>query len=149
MRVSEEGVALIKKFEGCELESYKCPAGVWTIGYGYTKKVKEGVVISKEEAEKLLREDIEEFEGYVKNLVHVDLEQCQYDAFVSWVFNLGPTNLKNSSLLRILNSTHVDWADIPYQIQRWNKVNGVPNEGLKKRRKAEALLFQGQEWGKV
>ena len=57
MRISEEGVSLIKKFEGCELESYKCPAGVWTIGYGYTKKVKEGDVISKEEAEKFMREN--------------------------------------------------------------------------------------------
>jgi|TARA_R100000700_G_C3112437_1_gene104881 lysozyme len=147
MRISEEGVALIKKFEGCELESYKCPAGVWTIGYGYTKKVKEGDVISKEEAEKLLREDIEEFEGYVKNLVHVDLEQCQYDALVSWVFNLGPTNLKSSTMLKVLNEKK--YSEVPFQIKRWNKASGKVLDGLVRRREAEALLFQGKEWHEV
>jgi len=144
-----EGLALIKKFEGCELEAYQCSAGVWTIGYGHTKGVQEGDEWSEDHANHMLEVELEEYEGYINDMVNVELNQNQFDAMVSWVFNLGPTNLKNSSLLRILNSTHVDWADIPYQIQRWNKVNGVPNEGLKKRRKAEALLFQGQEWGKV
>ena len=147
MRISEEGVSLIKKFEGCELESYKCPAGVWTIGYGYTKKVKEGDVISKEEAEKLLREDIEEFEGYVKNLVHVDLDQCQYDALVSWVFNLGPANLKASTLLKVLNAK--DYEGVPAQIKRWNKAGGKVLQGLVRRREAESLLFTGEDWSTI
>ena len=159
MKISKNGIDLIKHFEGCPMEdemvvSYRCPANKPTIGFGSLKlidgsPVQDGMKITKQEAENLLAHELEEYEGYINDMVNVELNQNQFDAMVSWVFNLGPTNLKNSSLLRILNSTHVDWADIPYQIQRWNKVNGVPNEGLKKRRKAEALLFQGQEWGKV
>ena len=159
MKTSKDGINLIKHFEGCPMEngmvvSYRCPANKPTIGFGSLKlidgsPVQDGMTITKKEAEDLLAHELEEYEGYINDMVTVDLKQNEFDALVSWVFNLGPTNLKNSTLLKVLNSTHVDWADIPYQIQRWNKVNGVPNEGLKKRRKAEALLFQGQEWGKV
>jgi lysozyme len=159
MKTSKNGINLIKHFEGCPIEngmvvSYRCPANKPTIGFGSLKlidgsPVQDGMTITKQEAEDLLAHELEEYEGYINDMVTVDLKQNEFDALVSWVFNLGPTNLKNSTLLKVLNSTHVDWADIPYQIQRWNKVNGVPNEGLKKRRKAEALLFQGQEWGKV
>ena len=92
MEISQEGLALIKKFEGCELEAYKCAAGVWTIGYGSTKGVKEGDSISQEDADKLLTHEMKEYEGYINDLVEVDLEQNQFDALVSWVFNLGPAN---------------------------------------------------------
>tara|TARA_B100000214_G_C23940474_1_gene615454 strand:+ start:302 stop:751 length:450 start_codon:yes stop_codon:yes gene_type:complete len=149
MQTSKEGIALIKKFEGCKLESYKCAAGVWTIGYGSTNGVTEGMSISQERADMLLMEDIEKFENAVNDLVKVDLKQNQFDALVSWTFNLGPTNLKNSTLLKVLNSTHVDWADIPHQIQRWNKAGGKVLEGLVRRREAEALLFEGKEWHEV
>jgi len=159
MKISKNGINLIKHFEGCPMKdgmvvSYRCPANKPTIGFGSLKlidgsPVQDGMTITKKEAEDLLAHELKEYEGYINDMVTVDLKQNEFDALVSWVFNLGPTNLKNSTLLKVLNSTHVDWADIPYQIQRWNKVNGVPNEGLKKRRKAEALLFQGQEWGKV
>ena len=159
MKTSKDGINLIKHFEGCPMEdgmvvSYRCPANKPTIGYGSLKlkdgtPVEDNMTITMEEAEELLAHELKEYEGYIHDLVKVELNQNQFDALVSWVFNLGPTNLKNSTMLKVLNSTHVDWADIRYQIQRWNKVNGVPNEGLKKRRKAEALLFQGQEWGKV
>lgn len=94
MEISQEGLSLIKKFEGCELEAYKCAAGVWTIGYGSTNDVKEGMKISQERADMLLLEDVEVFEEAVNNLVEVDLEQNQFDALISWTFNLGPTNLK-------------------------------------------------------
>ena len=159
MKISQDGINLIKYFEGCPMKdgmviSYRCPANKPTIGFGSLKlkdgsPVQDGMTITKQEAEELLTHELKEFEDYVNQMVEVALNQNQFDALVSWVFNLGPTNLKNSTMLKFLNSTHVDWADIPYQIQRWNKVNGVPNEGLKKRRKAEALLFTGQEWGKV
>ena len=149
MQTSKEGIALIKKFEGCKLESYKCAAGVWTIGYGSTHGITEGMSISQERADMLLLEDLEKFEQAVNDLVEVDLQQNQFDALVSWTFNLGPTNLKNSTLLKVLNSTHVDWADIPYQIQRWNKAGGKVLEGLVRRREAEALLFEGKEWHEV
>ena len=144
MNISQEGLSLIKKFEGCELEAYKCAAGVLTIGYGSTKGVKKGDTITQEEADKLLLHEMEEYEGYVNKLVEVNLSQNQFDALVSWVFNLGPANLKASTLLKVLNSK--DYEGVPAQIQRWNKAGGKVLEGLIRRRNAEALLFEGKDW---
>jgi lysozyme len=79
MKISQEGVALIKKFEGCELDAYQDSVGVWTIGYGHTKEVKEGDKINKDEAEHLLQEEMPEYEGYIENLVKVSLSQCEFD----------------------------------------------------------------------
>ena len=147
MNISQEGLALIKKFEGCELEAYKCAAGVWTIGYGSTKGVKEGDTISREDADKLLTHEMEEYEGYINDLVEVNLEQNQFDALVSWVFNLGPANLKASTLLKVLNAK--DYEGVPAQIKRWNKAGGKVLQGLIRRREAESLLFEGKEWHEV
>ena len=147
MEISQEGLSLIKKFEGCELEAYKCAAGVWTIGYGSTSDVEEGMEISQERADMLLLEDVEVFEEAVNNLVEVDLEQNQFDALISWTFNLGPTNLKNSTLLKVLNNK--DYDGVPAQIKRWNKAGGKVLQGLIRRREAEALLFEGKEWHEV
>jgi lysozyme len=83
MNISNEGISLIKKFEGCELDSYKDAVGVWTIGYGHTKNVKEGMTISKEQADNMLLNELDEYCEYVENAVEVDLEQCQIDALVS------------------------------------------------------------------
>jgi lysozyme len=94
MQISQEGLALIKKFEGCELEAYKCPAGVWTIGFGTIKDVKEGDRITKDEANHLLEEEMIEYESYINDMVDVELNQSQYDALCAWVFNLGPSNLR-------------------------------------------------------
>ena len=147
MEISQEGLSLIKKFEGCELESYKCAAGVWTIGYGSTKGVEEGMEISQERADMLLLEDVEVFEEAVSKLVEVPLEQNQFDALVSWTFNLGSTNLQNSTLLKVLNNK--DYEGVPAQIKRWNKAGGEVLQGLVRRREAEALLFEGKEWHEV
>ena len=147
MNISQEGLALIKKFEGCELDAYKCAAGVWTIGYGSTKGVKEGDTISQEDADKLLTHEMEEYEGYINDLVEVNLEQNQFDALVSWVFNLGPANLKASTLLKVLNAK--DYEGVPAQIKRWNKAGGKVLQGLIRRREAESLLFEGKEWHEV
>ena len=147
METSQEGLSLIKKFEGCELESYKCAAGVWTIGYGSTNGVKEGMKISPERADMLLLEDVEVFEESINKLVEVPLEQNQFDALVSWTFNLGSTNLKNSTLLKVLNDK--DYDGVPAQIKRWNKAGGKVLQGLIRRREAEALLFEGKEWHEV
>ncbi len=144
MNISKEGLSLIKKVEGCELEAYKCAAGVLTIGYGSTKGVKKGDTITQEEADKLLLHEMEEYEGYVNKLVEVNLSQNQFDALVSWVFNLGPANLKASTLLKVLNSK--DYEGVPAQIQRWNKAGGKVLDGLIIRRNAEALLFEGKDW---
>ncbi len=147
MNISQEGLSLIKKFEGCELEAYKCAAGVWTIGYGSTKNVKKRDKITQEEADNLLLHEMNEYEGYVNDMVEVNLEQNQFDSLVSWVFNLGPSNLKNSTLLKVLNAK--DYQGVPAQIRRWNKANGKVLEGLERRRLAESLLFEGKEWHEV
>jgi lysozyme len=144
MNISNEGISLIKKFEGCELESYKDAVGVWTIGYGHTKNVKEGMSISKEQADNMLLNELDEYCEYVENAVEVDLEQCQIDALVSWTYNLGPTNLKNSTMLKVLNNK--DFEQVPNEIKRWNKAGGQVLQGLVRRREAEALLFEGKDW---
>ena len=147
MKISQEGIALIKKFEGCELEAYKCAAGVWTIGYGSTKGVEEGNTITQEDADNLLLEEMHEYEGYINDMVTVDLKQNEFDSLVSWVFNLGPSNLSSSTLLSRLNNKV--WDDVPNQIKRWNKAGGQVRQGLVRRREAEALLFEGKEWHEV
>tara|TARA_X000001388_G_scaffold13159_1_gene7737 strand:- start:179 stop:625 length:447 start_codon:yes stop_codon:yes gene_type:complete len=148
MKTSQEGIDLIKKFEGCELKPYICSGNVLTIGYGHTgSDVAEGQEISQECAEQLLKEDLEEFEGYVDTLVEPELTQCQFDALVAWTFNLGPTNLRTSTLLKRLNEK--DFDDVPYQIKRWNKAGGKVLDGLQRRRQAESLLFKGESWDHV
>ena len=102
MRISEEGKSLIKKFEGCRLEAYLCPADYWTIGYGHIKGVQEGDTITQEMADIYLDSDIEEFESYVEGMVDIPLSQNEFDALVCWTFNLGPTNLGSSTLLKVL-----------------------------------------------
>ena len=144
MKTGTEGVELIKHFEGCRLEAYLCPANVWTIGYGHTSGVREGDVIDQEAAEAHLIEDLEEFEGYVNDMVEIALKQNEFDAIVAWTFNLGPGNLKESTLLNRLN--YGPLSDVPAQIQRWNRAGGQVLEGLVKRRAAEAALWKGQDW---
>ena len=147
MNTSAEGIALIKKFEGCELEAYQCSAGVWTIGYGHTKDVEECDTISKDQAEEMLVEELHEYENYVNEYVNVALSQNQFDALVSWVYNLGPANLKASTMLKVLNEGK--YEDVPYQMKRWNKAGGKVLDGLVRRREAEALLYQGREWYEI
>jgi lysozyme len=151
MKISIEGIALIKKFEGCRLESYKCAAGVPTIGYGSTKLVEMGMTITQEGAEELLLKDIAEFEEFVLEASEMPLSQHQFDALVSWTYNLGPSNLNASTMLKVLNKGA--YEDVPSQIKRWNKatVNGqrVVLDGLVRRREAEALLFAGLDWNNV
>lgn len=139
MNISQNGIDLIKHFEGCELEAYKCPAGVWTIAYGHTKGIQPGMVITEETANDMLVEELEEYENYINSMVKCPLSQNQFDALVSWVYNLGPANLQASTLLKVLNAG--DYAGVPAQIMRWNKAGGKVLEGLTRRRQAEADLF--------
>ena len=147
MNISTEGLALIKKFEGLELNAYRCAAGVWTIGYGHTKDVERGDVWTEAQADDALKHELIEFEGYINDLVECSLTQNQFDALVSWVYNLGPANLQASTLLKKLNAE--DYEDVPSQLKRWNKAGGKVFEGLIRRREAEALLFQGAIWEHV
>ena len=147
MKTSAEGLSLIKKFEGCELYAYQCSAGVWTIGYGHTKDVEPGMQITKEDAEEILVEELHEYESYINDFVTAPLSQNQFDALVSWVYNLGPANLKSSTMLKVLNAG--DYDEVPAQMKRWNKAGGKRLEGLIRRREAESLLFLGKEWYEV
>ena len=147
MKISLEGLALIKRFEGCRLEAYKCSANVLTIGYGHTGGVKETDTITQEEADELLEKDVLKFEEYVEDNVIVELDQSQFDALVAWTFNLGPGNLRESTMLKKLNDA--DYASVPSEMKRWNKAGGKKLDGLIRRRNAEALLFQSKEWHQV
>ena len=147
MKCSQEGLALIKKFEGCRLESYRCSANVLTIGYGHTGGVLETDVITQDDADRLLEQDIAKFEKYVNVNVAVELNQNQFDALVAWTFNLGVGNLRQSTMLRKLNEG--DYQSVPSEMNRWNKAGGKTLDGLIRRRNAEALLFQSKEWHQV
>ena len=144
MECSQEGISLIKKFEGCRLESYLCSASVLTIGYGHTKDVTENMRITQETADTYLQNDVKEFDSYVNDCVKVPLTQNQHDALVSWTFNLGVGNLKSSTMLKVLNEGKYD--QVPSEMRRWNKAGGKTLEGLIRRREAESLLFAGEEW---
>ena len=147
MKISLEGLSLIKKFEGCRLEAYYCSGGVLTIGYGHTGGVKETDTITQEEADKLLKGDILKFEKYVEDNVMVELDQSQFDALVAWTFNLGPGNLRESTMLKKLNNQ--EYESVPFEMRRWNKAGGKTLDGLIRRREAESLLFESKEWENV
>ena len=139
MKIGNKGLEMIKHFEGLELNAYQCAAGVCTIGYGQTKAIQPGMVITEETANDMLVEELEEYENYINTMVKCPLSQNQFDALVSWVYNLGPANLQPSTLLKVLNAG--DYAGVPAQIKRWNKAGGKVLEGLTRRRQAEADLF--------
>ena len=157
METSQEGIALIKKFEGCPTEddmavSYQCAAKKWTLGYGSLKlkngtPVKEGMKITLQEAEDLLAHELKTYEKYVTTYVDVPLQQNQFDSLVSWTFNLGGNALATSTMLKVLNNGV--YEEVPHQMKRWNKVSGKVSDGLIRRREAEALLFEGKEWHEI
>ena len=147
MKISLEGLSLIKKFEGCRLKAYYCSGGVLTIGYGHTGGVKETDTITQEEADKLLKGDVLKFEKYVSDNVKVDLDQSQFDALVAWTFNLGVGNLRESTMLKKLNNQ--EYESVPFEMRRWNKAGGKTLDGLIRRRQAESLLFESKEWHQI
>ncbi|MEG4071076.1 lysozyme [Microcoleus sp. Pol14C2] len=144
MTINQDGVNLIKSFEGMELEAYLDAVDVWTIGYGHTQGVYEGMTITEAQAEELLRKDLAEFEGYVSEAVQVSINENQFSALVSFTFNLGPENLFDSTLLKLLNQG--DFQGAGDQFPRWNKAGSQELEGLTRRRKAERALFLGEDW---
>lgn len=136
---SDEGIKLIKQFEGCKLTAYKCPAGVWTIGYGHTAGVKQGQKISQAQADIYLKSDLKTFENAVNSCVKVSINRYQFDALVSFAYNCGAGALKTSTLLKKLNKK--DFTGASKEFSKWNKANGKVLNGLTKRRAAEAELF--------
>jgi len=134
---------LIKEAEGLELKAYLCPANVWTIGYGHTgDDVWPGLVITLAEAEALLTKDLKRFEGYIDKYVKVPLTQNQFDALVSFVYNIGAQAFIESTLLKKLNAG--DYEGAAAQFPRWNKAKGKVLAGLVKRREKELKLFKGE-----
>lgn len=147
MKTSDQGIALIKEFEGCVLTAYPDPGSggdPWTIGYGTTKGVVPGMKITQEEAEALLRDDLEKFEKVVDEEVKVSLNQNQFDALVSFTYNVGPGALQSSTLLKLLNAGN--YGAVGVQLLRWNKGPNGPMPGLTRRRAAERKMFDGLDW---
>lgn len=142
-KTSERGKDLIKEFEGFRATAYLCPAGVWTVGYGTTRingnKVQPNTRITTEEADVFLEQDLKQFEDVVNNRVIVQLTQNQFDALVSFVYNVGVGAFQKSTLLKKLNVGEYDSA--AEQFLRWDKVGGQKVTGLTRRRKAEQELF--------
>lgn len=135
MRTSRAGIDLIKKFEGCRLKAYKCPAGVWTIGYGHTEGVTCGMKISSAQAEAYLRADLEKYEKKVEKYEsRYRWTQNEFDAMVSFAYNLGSIDKLTAGGTRIK-------AVIAEKILLYNKAGGKVLAGLTKRRQAERELF--------
>ncbi|EIZ77761.1 glycoside hydrolase family protein [Novosphingobium sp. Rr 2-17] len=138
-QIGAAGAALIKTFESCKLTAYRCPAGVWTIGYGSTgPHVKPGMTISQDKAESLFKEDVARFEARVTKEAP-GATQNQFDAMVSFAFNVGEDAFRTSTLLRKHKAGDV--AGARAEFARWNKADGKIQKGLIRRRAAEAALY--------
>ena len=140
MKISEKGLNLIKEFEGCQLNAYKCPSHVWTIGWGHTGDVYEGQSITQEEADSLLINDMVEYEGYVNNCNNLTFtpNQNQFDALVSFAYNCGNGSL--NTLVQNRDSSTVADKLLLY-------INGSDGvlQGLVRRREAERTLFLNED----
>lgn len=151
MKTSPKGIALIKEFEGLRTEAYKCPAGIWTIGYGHTAaaghpNVIRGMEITAAEAESILIRDLRQYERAVSAAVKRPLNQGQFDACVSLCFNIGISAFTGSTVVRRINAGRM--SEVPAAFMMWNKAKdpqtGVSRElpGLTRRRRAETALWR-------
>ncbi|HGH4750889.1 TPA: lysozyme [Serratia marcescens] len=144
MNISKNGIELIKQFEGLELEAYQDSVGVWTIGYGWTqavdgKKIAPGMRIDQATADRLLKCGVVQYEQGVNQLVKVRITQRQFDALVSFAYNLGLRSLSTSTLLRKLNDG--DKQGAADEFGRWVNAGGKRLDGLVTRRAAERRMF--------
>lgn len=135
----DEAKRLIKNFEGCRLKAYKCPAGIWTIGYGRTTNVREGDTCTQEQADKWFDEEYSRYEKQVKNLVKVPVNENQLGALTSFSYNCGVGALKTSTLLKKLNNK--DYKGASEEFLKWTRAGNKVLAGLTKRRNAEKALF--------
>jgi len=151
LTLSPAGANLVKHFESCmkksghdRFVSYKCPAGVWTMGWGTTTehghKIKEGMVWTQSQCDSAFLHDMVVFEADVKRLVKVKLAQWQFDALVSFTYNVGAGAFGGSTLLKKVNASDFEAAALEFH--KWNKANGKVLDGLVRRRASESLLFQ-------
>lgn len=147
MKMTEEGLALIRRFEGFRDTAYRCPAGVWTIGYGHTAqagppKVIAGMKISEAEARRILAADAARFADEVRAALTREVSDAQFSALVSFAFNVGGGALRSSSVLAAANAGRFD--EVPGRLRLWVKAGGRVLPGLVKRREAEAALFMSE-----
>lgn len=147
MRIDDKGIALIREFEGLRLKAYKCPAGVWTIGYGTTRGVKEGMQITEWQAVEMLKQDLRVAETYLNSLC-INFTQDQFNSLCSFLYNLGVGSFSKSTLRKKIVAKADDEA-ITDEIVKWVNAGGKPLIGLKRRRVKEANLFLGKERYKV
>lgn len=145
MKLDANGINFLAELEGLELKAYKCSAGVWTIGLGNTfyadgSKVKQGDVITKKDAYYLFHLIAIKFEKAINENVKVNLNQNQFNALFCFVYNIGITGFKNSTLLRYVNLNPND-GNIAKQFLRWNKISGKESKGLTNRRIKESALY--------
>jgi lysozyme len=136
-------IKIIKDFEGCKLKAYKCPAGVWTIGYGHTNGVKQGMEITQKQSEKFLEDDLKIYYDCVINEVRNHCSANQIASLTSFAFNVGNENFKRSTLLKVIKSNPNNFGEIEKQFMRWVFAGSkTPIKGLKTRRKMEAELYK-------
>lgn len=144
MTINQAGIDLIKSFEGLRLTAYQDQVGVWTIGYGHTgADVTPGLMISEDDAERLLEADLQRFQTGVSSLVCKPLTPSQFAALVSFAYNLGISSLAKSTLLRCLNKGN--YQDAAAKFLKWDRAEGVVVAGLLRRRQAEKTLFESQD----
>jgi GH24 family phage-related lysozyme (muramidase) len=145
MSVNQATIDLIKQFEGCKLTAYQDIVGVWTIGYGITDgagvgiKPAQGMTITQDRAEDLLRQAVDQFAEKVDALIDVKVTPNEFGACVSLAYNIGPNAFAKSTVLRELNVGHKDKAAAAFRM--WNKAGGEVIKGLVNRREAEIKLF--------
>lgn len=150
-KLTDAGANLIRHFEGCHRKigedryaAFPGPGGILSIGYGHTnasgREIVAGEVWSLTKCNEVFAEDMKRYEDTVKRLVKVPLSPCQFDAMVSFAFNVTESNLIGSELLRMVNTA--DWVGAAQEFNRWNKSGGYELSGLTRRRATEALLFQ-------
>lgn len=148
MKTSDMGLSLIKSFEGFSAKPYLCPAGVPTIGYGATyypdgrRVTMHDRPVTEAQATDMLRSMLASYEAGVSRYVLVPVTQGQFDALVSFAYNLGLAALKSSTLLRLLNARN--YAGAAAQFGRWNRAGGKVRPGLTRRREAERQMFVGR-----
>jgi lysozyme len=150
MKVGVDAVSIIKEYEGLRLTAYQCPAGIWTIGWGHTKGVKEGQRISIDQARAFLQADVAEVAAGVNSLLKVGVTQYQFDALVSLAFNVGldidvdtkAEGLGDSRLLELVNAGEFTFASLEFG--KWVYARHKRRPGLVARRRQESELFQGK-----
>jgi len=145
MKIDANGIKLLASLEGLKLDTYKCPAGIWTIGFGNTfyedgDKVKEGDKITKEEAYHLFYMIATKFEKAINDNLKVVINQNQFNALFCLCYNIGKTGFINSTLLRFVNANPND-GNIAKEFLKWNKISGVISKGLTNRRMIESALY--------